>query len=383
VRKLEKFLSDILLNLLRLSVIRQNIASGKIDHTGIKNILVIIRHQMGDMLLASPMLRSLKVRYPDAKITLVAKSSARFTEIFKDASFVDEVKEYESGFENFVHLIKDLRDKNIDLAVVPSTVVFSVTNHLIAYYSNAKIRTGAASINTLDNKADFLLNLKKDFLWESRKVHYIERNLDIIRQLGFEPQEKRIRIELKNENTEFAHKYFSENFPDSSRPVMGFHPGAAKPGNVWASGNFAELILRLSEKFNAYIYISEGPDDTGYVSKLAGILNKFVESGTFNSDSAVLKNDIPVIGRLSLANCAAVIDRLSLFVTNDTGIMHLASGTDTPVIALFGPTKAGLWGPIGDNKVSIQSASSDINNISVDKVFDVCGKVFMDKVKRK
>jgi len=384
VRNFEKFLSNIFLNLLKLSIIRQDIAPVNIDHSSIKNILVIIRHQMGDMLLATPMLRSLKIQYPDASITLVTKSSTKFTQIFKnDKTFADEVIEYENGFENFINLIKELRGKKTDLAVVQSTVTFSMTNHLIAYYSNAKIRVGAASINALENKADFLLNIKNDFLWESKKVHYIERNLDIIRQLGFQPKEKRIIIELNKENREFAEKYISENFPDSSRPVIGFHTGASKPENVWSPENFAGLILNLSQKFNAYIFISEGPDDSVYVSRLAELLESTNNIGTFNRESGVVMNDTPVIGRLGLLDCAAVIERLTLFVTNDTGIMHLSSGFKTPVIALFGLTKAHCWGPIGENKISIQSASSNINNISVARVNEVCEQVLETKMKQK
>ena len=381
MRNLEKILGNIFLNLLKLSVIRQDISPEKIDHSSIKNILVIIRHQMGDMLLTTPMLRSLRIQYPDAKITLVTKNSTKFNQIFKnDTSFVDEVKEYENGFENFINLVKELRDNKTDLAVVPSTVTFSVTNHLIAYYSHAKIRVGASAINALDNRADFLLNLKKDFLWESKNVHFIERNLDIIRQLGFQPRERKIKIELKKENTGFAEKYLAENFPDSTRPVIGFHAGAAKPANVWAPENFAELALRLAKKYNAYIYISEGPDDTVYVSKFAGLLENSDNSGTLKSESGVLMNDTPVIGRLSIQNCASVIQRLNLFVTNDTGIMHLASGVDTPLIALFGPARASDWGPIGEDKISIQSASSNINNISVNRVFEICEQVLRKKL---
>lgn len=383
MRKLEKYFGNFFLNLLKLSVIKQDISPDKIDRSSIRNILVIIRHQMGDMLLTTPMLRSLKIQYPDAEITLVTKSSTMFTQIFKDdKTLVDDIQEYEYGFENFINLIKELRYKSIDLAVVPSTVTFSVTNHLIAYYSKAKIRAGAASINSLDNKAAFLLNLKKDFLWESKKVHFIERNLDIVRQLGFEPKEKRIRIELNKEFTGFAEKYFEENFPDSSRPVIGFHAGAAKPSNVWAPENFAELALRLSKKYNAYIFLTEGPHDSVYVSRLAELIENEDDKGTFNTQNSVVTNETPVIGRFSLLNCAAAIERLNLFIANDTGIMHLASGMGVPIIALFGPSKAFYWGPIGENKFSIQSASSNINNISVDKVFEVCQQLIELKIYR-
>jgi ADP-heptose:LPS heptosyltransferase len=364
VRKIEKFFSDIFLFIFRYSILRHDISPDKIDHSGIKNILIIVRHQMGDMLCTTPMIRSLKAQYPEARIILVTKSSANFKLVFKDNNSVaDEVIDYEYGIENFLNLIQELRKKKLDLAVVPSSVVFSVTNHLIAYFSHAKIRVGAASINTLDNKADFLLNIKSDFQWESKKIHVVERNLDIIRQLGFEIRERKIRIVLNKENLDFADNFFSEYFPDSGKSVIGFHPGAAKPGNVWAPEKFAELAFRLSEKLNSYIFISEGPSDAHYANKMSSILNNKYNAGTFKRHHGVLMNDI------------ALINKLILFVTNDTGVMHLASGLDTPVVALFGSTEAYKWGPLGNSKYSIQSASADINDITVEKVFDVCVQI--------
>jgi len=364
VRSLEKFFREIFLFLLKLTVVRQDISPDKIDYSAVRNILVIIRHQMGDTLCAVPMIRSLRARCPEARITILTKSSTHFTEVFKDdMTIADDVKEYENGIEDFLGLVKELRTKNFDLAVVPSPVVFSVTNHLFAYYSKAKLRVGAASVNALDNSAAFLLNVKSDFLWESKQVHIIERNLDLIRQIGIEPAEKKIRLNIAPANKDFAEKYFEENFPDKNKSVIGFHPGAAKPGNVWDAGKFAELAHLLSKKYNSYIFISEGPSDLRYVSNMVSELEKKVNYGTFKRHYGVLMNN------------AALIEKLRLFVANDTGIMHLASGLETPVVALFGPTKAGIWGPIGEKKFSLQSLSDNINDISEEKVFEVCTKI--------
>ena len=67
---------------------------------------------------------------------------------------------------------------------------------------------------------------------------------------------------------------------------------------------------------------------------------------------------------------AANISKTSLFISNDTGIMHLASGFSIPVIGLFGQTKAYEWGPIGVNKASIQASGGNINNINVLNVLE-------------
>lgn len=359
--KIEKIAGDAFLFLLKLSVIQQNITAEKIDHLSVKNILVVLRHRMGDMLCATPMIRSLKARYPESNIILVTKNSTNFKSIFNDdTSIVSEVKEYEFGFENFINLIKELRDKKIDLAVVPSPVAFSVTNHLMAFFSRAKIRAGVESVNVRDNKSAFLLNVKNEFKWDSQKVHIIERNLDVIRQLGIEPEARTIKIGLNRENADFADIFFSENFPDRSKPVIGFHPGASKPGNVWAAEKYAELASKLYEKYKPYIFISEGPSDAKYVNEFCSQLENRYNIGTFKRHHGVLVNDI------------ALINRLNLFLTNDTGMMHLASGLEIPIVAFFGPTSAREWGPIGENKFSLQSSTENINGIPVEKAYEVC-----------
>jgi heptosyltransferase-2 len=367
LKTIEKFFGDLALSALKLFVLEQSFPVNKIEHAKIKNILLVVRHQMGDMLCASPMMRSLRSFYPDAHITLVTKSSTAFEQVFKhnEKEIADEVKSFEYGFENFMNLIKELRERKYDLAVVPSTVVFSATNHLIAYYSKAPIRAGVSSFNGTDNKTGFLLNVKNIFLWDSRKVHQIERNLDVIRQIGIQPEEKHIRITFNEENLKFADEFRSQNFPEG-KMIVGFHPGAAKPGNVWEPARFAELAYLLHQKYDAFIFLSEGPADSWYVANMIRILKTKYGIDKISKHHGKLMDNM------------GIIKLLDLFITNDTGIMHLAEACDVPVIALFGPTHAFEWGPLGTNKVSIQSTGDDINNISVERVYEVCEQLIKE-----
>lgn len=359
--KIEKVLGDAGLKFLKGFVLENDINPSEIDHTSIKNILIVVRHQMGDMLCAVPMMRSLRSFYPEAHISLVTKGSIKFNEIFTgNNSPVDEVHLYEHGFENYLDLVKKLREKPIDLAIVPATVSYSATNHMLAYYSNAKIRVGVKSMDYLPNKVNYLLNVKNDFLWDTKKIHQIERNLDIIRQINIEVSETKIRLFVKPENEAFADEFFRENFSDISRPVIGFHTGAAKIQNVWPQEKFAELAKSLYNKYNAYFYISEGPSDSEYVKEF---ISCFSRSGN------VIK---PVVHKGDLMNTAAIIKKLSLFVSNDTGIMHLAAGFDVPLVGLFGSTKAYEWGPLGDKKASIQAKTEKIINLDIDTVYETC-----------
>lgn len=359
MRNFEKILSAIAYKVYKGFVVERNIDPSKIDHAEIKNILIVVRHQMGDMLCASPMMRSVRNFYPDAHITLLTKRSTMFEEIFaNNNSPVDEVVYYENGFESFLNISKKLKDKRIDLAIVPSTVNFSATNNIIAHLCEAKYKVGVRSMDYSPNPVSYVLNIKNDFTWEVNKVHQIERNLDVIRQINIEPSEKIIKLTLCDENKKFAAEFYSSHFPDSSKPVIGFHPGAGKEGNVWTPEKFAELAYALYQRTGAYIFISEGPMDTKYVNEMEKALRDkhgFTGYAKHNGD---------------LMNNTAIISGLKLFVTNDTGVMHLAAGFDTPVIALFGPTQAYEWGPIGRGKMSVQAAGGNINNIETGKIFE-------------
>jgi len=356
--KLEKVLGNAALKIFKGFVIEKDINSLEIDHASIKKILFVIRHQMGDMIAALPMMRSVRSFYPDSQIILVTKKSTRFEEIFKDNnSPVNEVKYYETGIENFLKLAKELKDESIDLAIVPSSVVFSATNHLLAYYSRAKYRAGVRSKDYEVNKTGYVLNIKNDFLWDSKKVHQVERNLDVIRQLSINISDNTIRITLNDENQKFADNFIKEHFPELTKPVIGFHPGAGKLQNVWPAEKFAETARMFYQKTGAFIFISEGPSDEIYVSEMEKYLKE--------------KNITQYIRHKgTLMNNTAIISKLNLFISNDTGVMHLAAGLDVPLIGLFGLTNAYEWGPVGENKVSIQAFRQNLNNIEPREVFE-------------
>ena len=357
--KTEKVLGDIGLKIFKGFVLEKDIIPSPEILAGIKSILIIVRHQLGDMLCAVPMMRCIRKQFPEADITLVTKSSTKFKEVFENNnSPVDNVIEYEYGFEKFVELIKLLRGKKPDLAIVPSSVVFSATNHLIPYHSRAHYRVGIRSKDFEPNKIAYTLNIKNDFLWDSKKVHQIERNLDVIRQIGIPVNENTIRLDVNKEQADFASEFYSLNFPDKAQKVIGIHPGAAKEQNIWPPEKFAELMGMLYKSTGAYFYISDGPSDKRSTENLENILKKKYPGIQYSKFNGKLMNN------------AANIARTSLFVSNDTGIMHLAAGFDIPVIGLFGPTKAYEWGPIGRKKASIQARGNNVNNIDILSVYE-------------
>ena len=112
------------------------------------------------------------------------------------------------------------------------------------------------------------------------------------------------------------------------------------------------------DKFGSNILLTSGYIDKEITDKLITLLKEYGIS--------------PVVAdNLEIGKLTAVLKKLNLYITNDTGLMHLAGFAGINTISLFGPTKGFEWAPLKKNQLYIQSESNNINNISVKQVFDL------------
>lgn len=331
----------------------------------VKNILIVRQHnQLGDMLCSVPLFAAVRKRFPEAHITLVA-SPVNYEILFSDINpYIDKVITYRKApLKNLKEFYKELRHHEYQIGIVPSTVSISRTSHFINFFSGAKIRVGVRSTDEKLNSVEYLLNVKSDFKWDSQKLHQTERNLDVGRQIYCdlsEEEKNNIMIHLSSDEIKFAEKFFENNFPDKSKSVIGFHPGAGKTANRWDKENFIRLMSLVYEKFNCYILITSGFIDKEITDDISRKLNDLGIPNTVLENTPVRK-------------VGAVLKLSDLYITNDTGTMHVAGGVDANVISLFGPTHGYEWAPKGKNKIHIQSVSKNINDIKAEDVFNaVC-----------
>jgi len=331
----------------------------------VKNILIVRQHnQLGDMLCSVPLFAAIRKKFPSAHITLVA-SPINYEILFSDINpYIDKVITYRKApLKNLIEFYKELKYHDYQIGIVPSTVSISRTSHLINFFSGAKIRVGVRSIDNKFNTMEYLLNVKSDFKWDEKRLSQIERNLDVGRQIGAdltEEEKNDVKIHLSKEEETFADEFIKRNFPDKERMILSFHPGAGKIANRWDKDNFIELIKKLHKKNGCYILLTSGVIDKQITDSVAAGLKKE------NIDFVILENT-------GIRKVGAVIKRTDLYITNDTGTLHVAGGVDANVISLFGATHGYEWAPSGKNKVCIQSPTKNINDIKVDEVYDaVC-----------
>ncbi|MBI5647256.1 MAG: glycosyltransferase family 9 protein [Ignavibacteriae bacterium] len=357
MRRIEKAFTRLIFALLRLLVHVRRVRA--IPRDSVRNILVIRQHnQLGDMLCAVPLFRALRATYPDARIDLLARPLN--SEILRGAAYLDEVIEYDksrfmrSPFAvwRFARLLKKRR---YDLALVPSTVSMSVTSDMIAFLSGARRRIGPGSLDGKKNLSGFLYNVQVPLDWRRESTtHQTQRNLDIASILVLEPVPPDLEIGLSDDEIRAGREHLDKK-RNGRELVIGFHPGAAKIPNRWDALRFAEIANRCAEIYGAYIVITAGPNDDDPLREM-----------TLN-----MPNECLTLHNEPIRFVAGIIRHCDVFVTNDTGMMHVSAGVGTPTLSLFGPTDPLQWAPPGQAHRFILGSGANVNAITVDKVWAV------------
>lgn len=329
------------------------------------NILIVRKHnQIGDMLCSLSLYKAIKKKYPESHITLVASKTNYQIPFFDINPFVNRVLIYDkSSYKTILNFYKQLRNRKYDFGFVPSTIKVSRTSHIINFLSGAKIRVGVNSIDGIKNKSSFLLNLKDDFNWKDK--HQLIRNLEIARLAGFDlsnDELKNIKIEFSDEEILFAKNFIRENFPDQTKKIIAFHPGAGKVDNTYPVEKFLQLIKKIYKAYNNYVLLTSGWTDEKIVNKISSQL-----------DEQSIK--YKVLHNLPVKKLGAVLSMIDLYITNDTGTMHIAGFSGAKMISLFGPANPQEWAPMNENSYFLKAPSNKICDVKVEEVLILAKKI--------
>jgi ADP-heptose:LPS heptosyltransferase len=319
------------------------------------------------MLCSLTLYAALKKKYQDSRITLVAAQTnyeIPFTEI---NPYLDRVITFDK--QNPGTLLKflcKLRERKYQIGIVPSTIKVSRTSHIINFLSGAKIRVGVKSIDGYKNSSHRLLNVKSDFNWKS--THQTKRNLEVVTQIGCDLTDeeiKSIKFRYSNEEINEAKEYLQKEFPNKNKKIIGFHPGAGKKQNMWQTNCFIELIKKIYDRYNNYILLTSGKIDETVIVEV---------------ETEMKKAGIPykILNDFAIKKLGAILSLIDLYITNDTGSMHIAGFSDAKMISLFGPTNPAEWAPEGKNKYYIKSKTENINDITVEEVYNLCKKILKE-----
>ncbi|RKU25816.1 hypothetical protein C6499_14390 [Candidatus Poribacteria bacterium] len=293
-----------------------------------EKILLIRLSSLGDIVLTTPAIRAVRAHFPDAYIAmLVAKQSA---EILRENPHLNEIITFDRLAKNkdtgeMLRIIRLLRERKFTLTI---DLQRKFRTEMLMYFSGAAERIGKGRFCTVR-------------VHEQGNKHATAHYFDLLHAAGIPAEDPRLELFLsESEQLDTAQRFDTAGVNDGQLKV-GFFPGAGWKLREWMPDRFAAIGDKLVEHFNANVLIFGGQKETELVQTVADLMNA----------RAIL-----FAGNLQIRELAACIEKCDLFLTNDTGPMHIAAAVGTPTVSLFGPGNHIRFQPLGELHQTIRHA---------------------------
>ena len=312
----------------------------KFDKSKVEKILIIKPAAIGDVLLATPAAENLRYNFPDAEINFLTQKFCK--EILTGNPFISRVLTYDLSLDSGWFIISKIRKQKYDLVI---DLFGNPRTALITFLSRARYKVGFKF-----RQRKYAYNIKLDS--RGGEVHNTEFNLDALRALGLEVKPMLPKFYINFVHNEFADKFFRENSLDG-KTVIGVNPCGTWPTKVWYLEKFAELIKKFTGDYRFLIF-------WGYEEER--LQAEKLREMTGSNVILIPKTDLKYTG--------ALMRKCRVFLTNDTGPMHIASALGVNVAAIFGPTNSHLQGPLNKNSIVIKNESLSCLGCNLTKIED-------------
>ena len=310
--------------------------SKQLPRKGLNSILIRGTNWIGDAILTLPAMAAIRATYPHAHIAVLAKPWV--ADIYSLFSDVDEVIIYENKYDTpagVFRLANVLKKRNFDAAILLQNAIESA---IIAFAARIPLRTGYDS----DGRGLLLTHSVKRTK-EIRKVHQIDYYLEMVKALGCVAVDRQMRLDARI-NPQDAQSVVKKYLPETNKAIIGIAPGATYgPAKRWLPERFAAVADKLSDSF-----------------PLQGILFGSKSDWETAEDvrKAALSELINLAGKTNLREAIYLISQCRLFISNDSGLMHIAGALNIPTVAIFGSTNPVTTSPAG-SKTTIVHQDAD------------------------
>jgi heptosyltransferase-3 len=297
-------------------------------------------------LCASPVISSLKSRFPDASIHFLANTfNAAALENNPGLAKIwawDERRKADP--RQWSDLRKRLRQERFDLALVLSGNALSLTAILLAVLSGARWVVGYETKSYGHTWGSQLYSYEVPSLPVIREI---DKYAGLVERLGIPCPQRVPEFFVRPDHVAFADDFWNKLFSSERRPVVGVFLGGKvdRPDRIWPPENFARVARKLVETTGCALLAIAPP--------LMGGPSVHKRESTFWTDEAVhvrefhkaYGDDFPVFRNSNLGRVAAVLRKLDLFICPDGGMMHLAAALRVPTLTLFFGTNPDIWHP--------------------------------------
>ncbi|MCF0050546.1 glycosyltransferase family 9 protein [Dyadobacter sp. LJ53] len=290
-----------------------------------QNVLCIRADNMGDVIMASPAFRALKETF-GSKITLLTSKAgsiiAPYIAYVDDLIAVDLPWVQSNSLENGViqALAEELKQKAFDAAII-FTVYSQSALPAAMLASMAGIPVRVAYVR--ENPYQLLTHWIPDPEPYEMIRHQVERDLDLVKHIGAETTEKKLLLNVPDADRRAFSQILSGINIDIGKPFIVLHPGVSEEKRQYPKALWIETGRALARQFEVPILISGSQAEKQLTDDIA---------------DGIGEPAISVAGCFSIGAFICLLEKASLLISVNTGTIHIAAATQTPMIVLYAQT---------------------------------------------
>jgi lipopolysaccharide heptosyltransferase II len=295
----------------------------KINPSQIKKILIIRLRRIGDIIMTTPAVSALRKGFPDAFISYVVEEP--YKNLVEGNPALDKIIVIEKGQskKDFIKLIHQIRKEKYDVVL---DFHGGPRASMITLLSKARLKIGHRI-----RYRNFIYHIKIPRKPKTGYSHSVENHLNFVKALGINVDTPPLLYlpPAQKKEAEKVEKFLDENGLEGFK-VITIHISAGNRFRDWGVENWNQLIHLFSKNPRVKIVLIGANEDRIAEEKILKECKRTAHS---------------LVGKLNLREVRELIDQSSLFVGPDSGPMHIAASTSTPIVALFGPTLPANFAP--------------------------------------
>jgi lipopolysaccharide heptosyltransferase II len=282
--------------------------------------LVIRFSSIGDLVLASPLLRVLRTKFPGSEIDMLTR--ADYADLVRSNPNLNVTFAYDrdTGLRGLLVLAWRLRGEGYDLVVDIHNSLRSRIVRWIVRAPHTVVLCKRIVARTL------LVRFKKNIYRDAPSV--ADRYIDPLRPFGIENDGRGLELHIPDEVQFDVSSRVATLGLNKVEKVIGLCPSARHATKRWPKERYAELAVALINELDAAVLLFGGPDDRELCAGIADEIRARTGQG----------RAVDLSGALSLLGTAAAMEFCDVIVSNDSGLMHIAAAKQRPLAAIFGST---------------------------------------------
>jgi lipopolysaccharide heptosyltransferase II len=290
-------------------------------------LLIVKLSAIGDCLLASPVARALRVKFPDAHIAWVVQSKSHA--VVEGNPFIDETIIWQgAGVGGALTTVREIRRRRFDALLDLQGLLKSA---LLVRLSGAKVRLVSNRAKPVAQRAANVIVPMPEPV-----PHAAQQYLRMAAALDANSEDCRLIMPLDDCDRQFADDFLRQHNVNGAT-LVGVNPSASRPIKRWQVEKFAAIADAVAAR-GAIPMVFGSPTEMADAQRLVSLTKC---------------PPLMAAGKTTLRQLAALLERCAVLVTADTGPMHVATAVGTPVVAVFGPTDPFCTGPVGDEHIVV------------------------------